>query len=319
MRHRDRLLQYSAAHIQHMQKALMQMNLQLHHVVTDITGQTGLRIIRAIAAGERDPRKLADLRDYRCKASTETIRQALSGNYRPEHVFALQQALELFDFYTTKLRECDNRIEAALRVLNENREEPKEPAAPPKRKVKHRNEPHFDVQGTLHKLVGIDVSQIHGVGPYAALKLISECGDDMSRWPTAKHFTSWLTLAPGNKISGGKILSSKTRRSANRAASLLRQLAVSVGKTDTALGAFYRRLSARVGKYKAITATARKIAVIFYNMLRYGMAYVDAGSADYEQKHTQRVLANLRRKAKALGYQLVDLSAGTATATEAVS
>lgn len=158
----------------------------------------------------------------------------------------------------------------------------------------------------MHALTGVDLTQIHGLGPYLALKLIGECGTDMSRWHTAKHFTSWLTLAPGNKISGGKVLSSRTRRSANRAAALLRLAAVTVGKTDTALGAFYRRLGARIGKAKAVTATARKIAVLFYNTLRYGVQYVDPGASYYEERYRQRAVANLRRRAKSLGFTLLD-------------
>ena len=162
----------------------------------------------------------------------------------------------------------------------------------------------------LYRLVGVDLTQIHGLGPYNALKLVSECGTDMSRWPTCKHFTSWLTLAPGNKISGGRVLSTKTRRSANRAAALLRLAAVTVGRTDTALGAFYRRLSGRVGKAKAVTATARKIAVLFYNTLRYGMQYADPGASHYEQRYRQRAVANLRRRAKALGFALQEQPTG---------
>src|SRR5215211_3594475 len=250
LRHRERLVEYAASHIQHMQKALMQMNVQLHHVVTDITGVTGMKIIRAIVSGVQDPRLLAKHRDNRCKASAETIRQALSGNYRPEHVFALRQALELYEFHHLKMAECDVEVEAVLRALNEPRAVPKKPM-PSVRHAGGKNEPSFDVRSALYTLLGADLSQIHGFGPYTVLRLIAECGDDMKKWPTAKHFTSWLSLAPGNKISGGRVLSSKTRRSSNRAAVLLRIAAVNLGRTQTALGAFYRRLAARVGKAKA--------------------------------------------------------------------
>jgi len=164
------------------------------------------------------------------------------------------------------------------------------------------NEPAFDIGGSLHTLLGKDLTRIDGVGPYLALKLVSECGDDLSAWPSAKHFTSWLSLAPNNKISGGKVLSSRTKRSGSRVASLLRLAAVSVGRTETALGAFYRRLSSRVGKAKAITATARKIAVLFYNAMRHGMNYVDPGASYYETRYRERVVKNLHRRAKALGY-----------------
>ena len=301
LRQRERLLDYAAAHIQHMQKALMQMNVQLHHVVSDITGATGIRIVRDIVAGTRDPALLAQHRDVRCKASPETIRQALNGHYQPEHVFALQQALELYDTYQSQVARCDERIEQALRELRREGD-PAEPLPAPRHRTRQPNAPTFDVRKALHAVVGIDLTQVHGLGPYVALKLIGECGTDMSRWRTAKHFTSWLCLAPGNKISGGKVLSSRTRRSSSRAAALLRLSAVTVGKTQTALGAFYRRLSARVGKAKAVTATARKIAVLFYNTLRYGMQYVDPGVSYYEERYRHRLLANLRRRAEALGY-----------------
>jgi transposase len=312
LRHRERLLEYAAAHIQHMQKALMQMNVQLHHVVSDITGLTGMKIIRAIVAGNHDPATLAAYRDVRCKASEDTVRQALTGNYRPEHVFALRQALELYDSYQAKVVECDHAIEAVLASLEQADPATALPAA--RHKTRATNEPTFNVRAALFQLLGTDLTQLHGFGAYTALMLVGECGTDMTKWPTVKHFTSWLTLAPGNKISGGKVLSTKTRRSANRAAKLLRISAVNVGKTQTALGAFYRRLAARVGKAKAVTATARKLAVLFYNTVRYGMAYQDPGAAYYEEQYRQRVLTGLRRRAKALGYELQE-----ATAVEGVS
>jgi transposase len=309
MRQRDRMIEYAAAHIQHMQKALMQMNVQLHHVVTDITGGTGMKIIRAIVAGESNPERLAQFRDRRCKESQETIAAALSGNYRPEHVFALRQAVEFYDFYQAKIRECDGEVEAALNALNASRPTPVEPL-PAVRHAAGRNEPQFPIREALHLMLGADLSQIHGLGPYTILRLVAECGDDMSKWPTVKHFTSWLTLAPGNKISGGKLLSSKTRRSSNRAATLLRIAAVNVGRTATALGAFYRRLAARTGKAKAVTATARKLAVLFYNALKFDLKYNDPGANYYEERYRQRVLHNLRRRAEHLGYALIQAPNG---------
>jgi len=304
LRQRERLLDHAAAHIQHMQKALMQMNLQLHHVLTDITGVTGLSIIRAIVAGERDPTVLASYRDRRCHASVETVCQALAGNYRTEHIFALTQALELYDVYQTKVLACDRQIEAILKRLKKSATPSANKLTPARQRTRQPNAPAFDARAALHAILGVDVTQIDGLGPYLALKLVGECGTSLAAWPTAKHFTSWLALAPHNKISGGKVLSSKTRRTSNRAASLLRLAAGTVGRTDTALGAFYRRLSARVGKAKAITATARKIAVLFYNMLRHGMSYVDPGATYYEDRYKQRVLNNLQRRAKSLGFVL---------------
>src|ERR1700745_2993885 len=305
MRQADRRLEYGASHIQHMQKALTEMNLQLHHVVADITGATGLRIIRAILAGERDPAMLAGLRDTRCHASVETITKALTGNYRAEHLFALEQALALYDAYQEKASACDARIEAVLKQLSFRRGREGGPLPSARRGMRRpTNGPGFAVRGSLFALLGKDLTQINGLGPYLALKLIAECGDDLSAWPSAKHFTSWLGLAPCHKISCGKVLSSRTRRCGNRASALLRLAAVTVGRTDTALGAFYRRLSARIGKAKAITATARKIAVLFYNAVRHGMEYVDPGSSYYETRYRTRVVENLHRRAKAFGFVL---------------
>jgi len=244
MRQRERLLEYAASHIQHMQKALTEMNLQLHHVVADITGATGLRIIRAILAGERDANVLAGLRDYRCHASAETIEKALTGSYRAEHLFALEQALALYDAYHEKVSACDARIEAVMKELSIGRGRRSDSLPSSRRRTNQANGLAFDVRAALFALLGKDITQIDGLGPYLSLKLIAECGDDLSAWPSAKHFASWLCLAPSNKISGGKVLSSRTRRSGSRAAALLRLAAVTVGRTDTALGAFYRRLSA---------------------------------------------------------------------------
>lgn len=196
-----------------------------------------------------------------------------------------------------------------MRALTEERATPSEPL-PAVRHAKSRNEPNFDARPGLYTLLGADLTQIHGFGPYTVLRLIGECGDDMRKWPTAKHFTSWLSLAPGNKVSGGRLLSSKTRRSSNRAAALLRIAAVNIGRTQTALGAFYRRLAARIGKAKAVTATARKLAVLFYNALRFGMAYVDPGASYYEERYRQRVIDHLHRRARHFGFTLVaDLTA----------
>jgi transposase len=248
LRQRERLLDYAAAHIQHMQKALTQMNLQLHHVVSDITGVTGMTIIRAIVAGERDPNVLASHRERGCHASVETICQALVGNYREEHLFALTQAVELYDVYQTKVTACDKQVDAILKRLENSATPPASRLLPARQRTRQPNAPAFDARAALHAILGVDLTRIHGLGPYLALKLVGECGTNLTAWPTAKHFTSWLGLAPHNKISGGKVLSSKTRRTGNRAASMLRLAATSVGRTDTALGAFYRRLSGRVGK-----------------------------------------------------------------------
>ncbi len=322
LRQRERLLDTAASQIQHMQKAMTEMNLQLHHVVADITGATGMRIIRAIISGERNPSVLASMRDKRCHSSVETIEKALTGHYRAEHLFVLEQAVALYDVYQQKVAACDVQIESVMNALSSVRSRQEGATAdrsvsPKPHRNRTANEPAFDIGGSLHTLLGKDLTRIDGVGPYLALKLVSECGDDLSAWPSAKHFTSWLSLAPNNKISGGKVLSSRTKRSGSRVASLLRLAAVSVGRTETALGAFYRRLSSRVGKAKAITATARKIAVLFYNAMRHGMDYVDPGASYYETRYRERVVKNLHRRAKALGY--IMLAADAPTAVPAVS
>jgi len=270
LRIRERHLDYAAAHIQHVQKALTFMNLQLHHVVTDVTGVTGMKIVRAIVAGERDAKALAAMRDVRCKATAETIEGALQGNYQPEHVFALKQALELHDFYQHQVEQCDVQIEAALTRLKGNKGTPSEPLPAPRHKTKAPNAVAFDVRPSLYQIAGTDLTQIHGIGPYLALRLVSECGTDLSRWPTVKHFTSWLSLSPGCKISG----------------------------------AFYRRLAARIGKAKAVTATARKIAVLFYNTMRFGIDYRDPGADYYETAYRERVVKQLHRRAATFGFRL---------------
>lgn len=311
IRQRERLLDYAAAHIQHMQKALMHMNLQLHHVVADITGATGMCIIRAIISGNTDSKELAKHRDSRCKASEDTIVEALKGNYRAEHLFALRQAVQHYDHYQVSVAACDKEIEAVLQKLRKSKAQD---APLPKARYRTRqpNALAFNVREALYAMIGVDLTQVHGLGPYLALKLVSECGTDMTRWPSVKHFTSWLCLAPGNKISGGKILSSRTRRSSSRASALLRLAAINVGKTETALGAFYRRLASRIGKAKAVTATARKVAAMFYRVLRYGTQYNDPGADYYEERYRKRVLKNLERRAKQ--FDLVLVSSGVLSA-----
>jgi transposase len=311
LRHRETLVQSVGTHIQRMQKALVQMNIQLPLVVSDITGVTGLRILRDIVAGRRDPQALAEHRDGRCRATVAEIVAALTGNYRPEHLFVLQQNLELFDTCRTYIAACDAMIEAHIQTLTATIDVPV--SALPRARVTakaRQNEPRFEIRTPLHQLTGTDLTQIEGIGSYTALKLVSEIGTDMRRWPSEKHFTSWLTLAPNNKISGGRLLSSQTPPSANRAAAIFRMSAMSLGRTDTALGAFYRRLAVRVGKAKAITATARKLAVLVYHTLKGEMVYADAGSAAYDAQQQKRVLRRLRQRAATLGFDLLNRETG---------
>jgi len=287
------------------------MNVQLPLVVSDITGVTGLKILRDIVAGRTDPHALAQHRDYRCHASEAEIVAALTGNYRPEHVFGLRQNVEAFDYVQQQIAACDTAIEAHLRALaaHATRAPTALPAARPRQKPRD-NEPRFDLRTPLHQLTGVDLSQIDGIGPYTALRLLSEIGTDMTRWPSDKHFTSWLTLAPNNNFSGGRLLSSRTQPSANRAAAILRLTAMNLGRTQTALGAFYRRLAFRIGKAKAVTATARKLAILVYRILKDGLVYADPGADAYDAQHRTHVLRRLRQRAENLGFWLVDLKTG---------
>jgi transposase len=312
LRQRETLVEEASARILRMQKALTQMNLMLHLVVTDITGATGLAIIGAILAGQRDPALLAAYRDYRCQASSAQVAAALTGNYRAEHLFALKQNFEAYQFLLKQIAECDAAIEALLTTLAAKQPQPQAalPAARRPRPPKNR-EPRFDIRTPLHRLTGgTDLSQIDSIGPHAALQLIAEIGTDMSRWKTEQHFTSWLALAPNNKISGGRLLSSKTAPSTNRAAVVLRRCAMSLSRTSTALGAFYRRLAARVGKAKAITATARKLAVLVYRALCGCLVYKDPGAVRYHLINRTREIKSLRKRATLLGLELLDRATG---------
>jgi transposase len=311
LRQRETLVEEAATRIQRMQKALTEMNLKLHTVLTDLTGQTGLRIVRSILAGERDPERLAAHRDYHCHASQAEIVAALTGNYRAEHLFALRQNFAAYEFLLQQIAECDGEIERLLATLAARQPPPSAPLPAARRKRASKHQPQFDIRSPLHRLTGgVDLSQIDSIGPQAALHLIGEIGTDMTRWPTEKHFTSWLALAPNNKISGGRLLSSRTPPSANRAAVILRRCAMSLTKTSTALGAFYRRLAMRVGKAKAITATARKLALLVYRMLSGTLVYHDPGADAYHQLNRDRELKSLHKRVKLLGLELVDPSTG---------
>ena len=293
-----------------MQKSLALMNVHLHNVITDITGLTGMQIVRDIASGVTDPNALASHRHSRCRASEEEIAAALTGNYRREQVFVLRQNLELYDSYQRQIGTCDSEIESLLQNLAAKHALPGTALPPARRRQRHKNAPRFELRSPLHQLSGVDLTQIDAIGPYTALRLIAEIGTDMTRWPSEKHFTSWLTLAPKNKITGGRLISSRTMPSANRAAAMLRMCAMSAGKTSTALGAFYRRLAYRIGKAKAITATARKLAILVYRVLRGDIDYADLGVEAYEAQHRSRTLRNLRNRAQRLGLGLIDLETG---------
>ncbi|MCW7552419.1 IS110 family transposase [Endozoicomonas gorgoniicola] len=300
MRQRETLIRYRASHIQHMQKALRQMNLLLDNVVSDVTGKTGMSIIRSILRGERDPVVLASHRDSHCKKSEQVIAKSLHGHYRAEHLFALKQAVELYDFYEKEIEACDKALENQLSQFDDQVESASLPA-----KRKSASAPGFDVRAHLYRMTGVDLTAIEGIEENTALKVISETGTDMNRWPTEKHFCSWLGLSPGNKISGGKVLSSKTKRIPNRAASALRMAALTLVNSKSALGAYYRRMRSKLGAPKAITATAHKLARLIYSMLKNGSEYVERGQDYYEEQYRDRVIKNMKKRAEEMGYKLV--------------
>jgi transposase len=305
-RQRSMLVNHASTHIQHMQKALEQMNLKLTNVLSDITGTTGMKIVRSILAGERNPKKLARHRDPRCKKSEKEIAKSLHGNWRDEHLFALQQAVELYDFYQTRIHACDRQIQDQL-CRFEDRSNDSDLPSPTGKSKGSGKKLTFDATKHLYRMTGVDLTRVVGLDAPTVLTIIAEVGLDMSRWPTSKHFSSWLGLCPGSKISGGKNFSSKSKPSANRAAHAFRMAAYSLHRSQTAIGAFLRRKKAQLGAPKAITATAHKIARIFYEMLKTRTEYKDLGVDYYQNRYKERMLRNLKRKAKAFGLNLVNL------------
>jgi transposase len=315
LRHRATLIEYRAAHIQHMQKALQQMNVQLTQAVSDITGVTGLAIIRAIVAGQRDPQQLAALRQPGVKKTEAEIAKALTGNYRPEHLFALQQALALYDFYTAQMAACDVEIErqfANLKPVSADL-----PPLPPstKRDTHSKNAPRYDARSYLYRLTGVDLVAITGLNASTVQEIIAEIGTDLSAFPNEKHFASWLTLAPHNDISGGKRLRGRTLPGHNRAGQAFRMAAQSVAKSpNSAFGAFYRRLKARLGAKQAIVATAHKIARAFYHILKHRTPFHDLGGEEYERRAREREIKNLQKRAAKLGLVVTETPAAPALA-----
>jgi transposase len=309
-RHRATLIEHRAAHIQHMQKALHEMNVQLTQVLSDITGVTGQAIIRAIVAGERDPLILAQLRNPRCAKPEAELVKALTGNYRAEHVFALKQALALYDAYTEQIRECDREIERQYSALKPVHDDDLPPLDTSDKQNTHsKNGPSYDARTLLYQLLGVDLIAITGLNASTVEDIISEIGTDMDCWPTDKHFCSWLGLAPHNDISGGKVLRSHTLKTHNRAGQAFRLAAQAVSRTQTALGAYFRRMRARCGPQKAIVATAHKLARIFYFMLKHRTPFHDIGADEYDKREREREIARLQKKAARLGFTLTQLSA----------
>jgi len=316
MRHRNDLVEMASQHIQHMKKALVQMNVQFQHVISDITGLTGLAILDAILAGERNSAVLAKLRDPRIQASEETIRKSLEGNWRAEHILALKQRLSLYRTYRDQISDCDQEIEKLVAAF-EPRVDPDEKPMPEDRKQKQRKRkkksgnPDFNMRAEAYKLFGVDLTQIPGLMTLVFM-LFSEVGRDMSRWPTAAHFVSWLGLCPDNDISGGKVLWRGVRRTKNRAGTLFRLAAHSLHRDQTPMGDYLRRMKAKLGPAAATTATAHKIAIIFYTMVKQQVEYDASLWAQRDQMREKRLEARLHKQAAQRGYKLVPMEEKTA-------
>jgi transposase len=311
LRQRQMLIRYAGQHVQHMQKALEQMNVKLPEVVSNVTGVTGMAIIQAILKGERNPLELAKLRNDKCKRTEAQIARALYGNWREEHLFALKQAVALYEFYRQQLAECDVQLQAYLGTFADRSQgRPRPPRQ--RRSTPTLNDPVFDVGGDLYRMAGVDLTVLEGINANTALVLLSEVGPDVSRFPTVKRFTSWLGLCPQHQGSAGKIRSRRVLRGGNRAGRALRLAVQGCYQAKHALGAFYRRIQARAGAPKAIVATARKLAERVYRLLKYGAKYVCQGVEAYEAAYRARVIKGLARRAAEVGYKLeLATAAGT--------
>ncbi len=312
MRHRNDLVEMASQHVQHMQKALTQMNVQFQHVISDITGLTGLAILDAIVAGERDPAVLAKLRDPRIKADEETIRKSLEGNWRAEHILALKQRLSLYRSHGEMISDCDKEIEKLVAAFEPEVDLDEKPM-PKDRKQKNRRKkksgsPAFDMRAEAYKLFGVDLTQIPGLMTLVFM-LFSEVGRDMSRWPTSAHFVSWLGLCPDNDISGGKVLWRGVRRTKNRAGTLFRLAAHSLHHDQTPIGHYLRRMKAKLGPAGATTATAQKIAIIFYTMVKNKVEYDASLWAQRDAMREKRLDTRLQKQAAQRGYKLVPMEA----------
>jgi transposase len=298
MRQKDTLIKTKSSHVQRIQKCLIQMNIQLHKVLSDITGITGMKIIRSILAGERDPVKLAQMKNNYIKKSVETIAKALEGTYQSDQLFCLKQEVEQYDYLCTKIEECDGEIHKILDEMNDEKDD----HGSMEKKITKK-----DIKAKLQRICHVDLTLIDGLDISGVETIISEVGIDMSKWPSEKHFGSWLGLSPSNKISGGQILGRKSKKVVNRAATAFRLAAFGAANSNSAIGAYYRRLKGRIGSPKAITATAYKIARMFYSCMKYKISYNDAGSNYYEEQYKDRLIKNLKNKAKTLGFNLVQM------------
>ena len=311
-RHRSSLIEIASVHVQHMHKALTQMNLQIHHVLSDITGLSGMAIIEAIVAGERSPVRLAALCNQRVRSDQETVIKSLVGNYRSEHLFTLKQSLTAYKHYQELIADCDREIERLMRLLNGKIDPPpSSPATPPDPRFQKRskNQFRFDMASELTRVFGVDLTTIPGISGLTAHTLLAEIGPDLSRFANVAAFASWLALCPANKKSGGKVLSSRTRQTNSRASHALRIAAQTLARSKSHLGNFYRRMRARLGGPPAITATAHKLARIIYHLITTGQHYDETVFVREDQKQAQRQEKRLRKQAKSLGFQLVPIAA----------
>src|SRR5713101_308187 len=310
-RQRDDLVQSAGRHIQRIQKALTQMNIQLANVLSDVSGVTGQAIIKAILAGERDPHKLAAFRNWRVKATQEQIARSLEGNWQEDLLFVLKQELDGYEFCQLQMAECDRRLKQYL----QQREDRSQGASLPEEKRKERlkkkkgNAPQFDLRTELFRMTGTDLTQIDGIDVMTATTILSEAGWDMSKWKTEHHFVSWLRLCPDNKISGDKIIGKGRLPTNNRATSVLRMAASTLRVSNTYLGAQFRRLRTRLGAPIAIKAMAAKLARLVYRVLRYGMQFVDKGAEFYEAQHRKLQINYLKWKAAKMGLQIIEAPA----------
>ena len=310
LRHRETLVQEAGTCIQRMQKALTEMNVQLANVISDISGMTGLRILHAIVKGERDPHRLAKLRDRRIKASEEEVANGLYGNWRDELIFVLEENLAIYEVYQQRIGRCDQRMEQHLKRMTAKVDVNKVPVpAARKGKRPHGNAPTFDLRTELYRVTGTDLTQIDGIDVTTAQTVLAETGPDMSAWRTEKHFVSWLGLCPDHRISGGKVLKRGTRKVVSRAATAFRMAASTLRRSQSALGAKYRRLQSRLGPAKAITAMAHHLARLFYRMVKYGSKYVDHGMVAYEERFREQQFKWLSRKAAELQLYLSPMPA----------
>jgi transposase len=315
-RHRKNLVESAAMWIQHMQKALNEMNLHLHHVLSDISGRSGLAILDAILAGERDPKKLASLADRRVEKSQAQIEAALTGDYRPELLFVLSQSLQNYRQMQQQIAQCDLSIEKQLAKMadctnpnqaSEPTQQSQDSAGCKPRKRKPKDALELSLAGHLKRILGVDLTTIPGLNILAVLNLLSEIGTNMAKWRNEKAFVSWMGLSPNNRISGQRVLSSRTRKVVNRAATTLRLAVMILGKTNTPLGSFYRRKRAQLGAPKAITATARKLGCLIYRLIKNGQGYKEPDVHTYELKYKDQILNSLRKRASSFGFDLVEV------------